>query len=151
MIQKRIFGIQLFDRRIYFFAAAIGMLFVFDMLAIYLSLYYHYRWIDIPVHATGGFLLAALFFYIVFSNKVTKSMFGRIKDTTQVFTVSVFWVFVVAFLWEVFELIIGRTSIRLSTTPDMFADIIVTTVGAGMFYLIYKTIRMKKSPQVESS
>lgn len=135
---------RVFDRRIYVLIGAIALLFLFDFIALWNSLYFYYRWIDIPVHMIAGFLLAMLIFFIVFQNQVTRLVFSRPKIAEQVFTVCVFWVFVIAVLWELFELMIGRTSIRLSTTGDMLLDIVVTTVGAGIFYAIYRFLNRAK-------
>ena len=143
-IQNRIFGQTIFDRRIYLFVIAIGLLFLFDLGAIYLSLYYVFEWIDIPVHVTGGFILALLFYYVAYANTVTCNFFKLPRNKHYIFSTMVFWVLVVAVSWEIVEFVLGRTVISPKLPLDTFTDILATVTGSLISYGIIKQWRIKK-------
>ncbi len=130
-----------FDRRIYIFCFLFAALLVFDLIAIKYYLYWHFRWIDIPVHFLGGFFLGALFFYLVFSNLRTKKMIGLARTNKNIFVISVVMVFIAAVVWEVVEWIAGRTSWSAAYVPDTTLDLIAGTAGGYLFYLFYGAIR----------
>lgn len=123
----------------YLFVAAITGLLVFDLLAVEHSWYWTHRWLDIPVHAVGGLILSLLFYYLVFSNSRTSSVFGLNRsDRTAVFSTMVFWVLVVAVGWEIVEFIGGRTYLSPQYAVDLFVDISVTCMGALVGYVIVR-------------
>lgn len=132
---------KFFDKRIYVFVGLFILLFGFDLLAIKYTLYWQYRWIDIPVHFLGGFFLGGLFFYLIFSNPKTKKMVKLPRTPRNVFGVSVFGVFLAAALWEVVEFVFGRTSISPAYIPDTTLDLVAGTLGGYLFFLLYKKIR----------
>lgn len=130
-----------FDKRIYVFVALFIALIGFDLIAIKYSLYFHFRWVDIPVHFLGGFFLGALFFYIVFSNPRTKKILRLPRTNKNIFFVSVLLVFCAAVVWEVLEFWAGRSVWSGAYVPDTTLDLIAGTLGGYLFYLFYKTIR----------
>lgn len=132
---------KFFDKRIYVFGVLFAALLGFDLIAIKYYLYWHYRWIDIPVHFLGGFFLGALFFYIVFSNPRTKKMLGLARTNKNIFWVSVGLVFLAAVGWEAVEWIVGRTSWSPAYVPDTTLDLIAGTGGGYLFYAFYGAIR----------
>jgi len=142
-VQEKLLGKRVFDRRVYVFALAIFLLFVFDAVAIYFSWYYYYEWIDIPVHITGGFILALLFYYLTFANRWTRHLVGLVRSKDVIFTVMTFWVLVVAIGWEIVEFVAGRTRLSPKFPVDTFTDISVTVLGAYVAYLLVKELRIK--------
>jgi len=132
---------KVFDKRIYIFVALFTLLFGFDLIAIKYTLYWHYRWIDIPVHFIGGFFLAALLFYITFSNKTTRRIIRMPRTNKNIIFVCVILVFVAALGWEVIEFAVGRTRISPAFWPDTSLDLLAGTAGGYLFHLFYKSIR----------
>jgi len=132
---------RFFDKRIYIFVGLFALLFGFDLLAIKYTLYWQYRWIDIPVHFLGGFFLGALLFYIAFSNKSTKKMISLPRTKKNIFIITVLLVFVAAAMFEVLEFALGRTIISPAFVPDTTLDLIAGTAGGYLFYLLYQSIR----------
>ena len=127
-----------FDRRIFLYAALFSVVGLFDLVAIYYSLYFYHEWLDIPVHFIAGFILGGFFYYIFFTNRKTWSVL-RLKNTEEsIFTTVVFWVFVTAVAWEIIELWYGRVKITPAYFPDTFLDICVGTFGALVFYAIHR-------------
>ncbi len=132
---------QYFDRRIYIFVLLFGALLGFDLLAVKYSLYFYYRWIDIPVHFLGGFFLAGLYFYVVYSNPRTRRWIRIERKPRNVFTTTVLLVLATAIAWEIIEFIVGRTVISPAYWPDTIIDVAVGTLGGYIFFLLYRTIR----------
>lgn len=132
---------RFFDKRIYIFVGLFALLFGFDLLAIKYTLYWQYKWIDIPVHFLGGFFLGALLFYITFSNKKTRKMIQLPRTKKNIFFISVILVFVAAAMFEVIEFALGRTIISPAYLPDTTLDLIAGTAGGYMFYLLFNSIR----------
>lgn len=145
---------KFFDKRIYVFASLFIALFAFDFIAVQYSLYYYYRWIDVPVHFLGGFFLAALYFYIIFSNPTTKKFVGVPRNRRTILTTTVVLVLLTAIAWEVIEFAVGRTVMSPAFIPDTTLDLIAGTFGGYIFYLLYSELRdmiredfMKESQQ----
>ncbi len=131
---------KFFDKRIYLFFFLFITIIVFDLVALRYSLYFHYQWIDIPVHFSAGFFLGALYFYIVFSNPRTRAFIKLPRKQKYIFNVTVFWVFITGMIWEIAEFIFGRTYISPAYFPDTFLDIVATTLGGYVLYWFYLKI-----------
>lgn len=142
-IQQKLFGTKIFDRRIYLFATAVLLLFVFDAVAVYFSWYWTHQWLDIPVHAIAGLLVSIMLYYLVFANRTTALFLGIQRTKEDVFSVMVFWVLVVAISWEIVEFVFGRTYLSPNFGLDLFLDITVTCLGAVVGYIIIKLWKLQ--------
>ena len=131
--QKR--GI-IFDRGVYLSLLALLFLFAFDALAVYFSWYWTYLWLDIPVHLTAGLILSLVLYYLVYPRERATLTWRKEKKSREVFSTMVFWVLVIAISWEILEFIAGRTFLSSSFAPDLFLDIVATSLGSLLGYAL---------------
>lgn len=113
--------------RFIFFAVALSVLAVTHMLATTFFLYWTYLWLDIPMHALGG-MVVALGFLTVFSAYAR----GAFQKSVLV-TLSV--VLGVGVLWEVFELTSAITGPEAGYVQDTIADFVMSLIGGFLGYL----------------
>ncbi|MFZ2151919.1 MAG: hypothetical protein WAV09_02290 [Minisyncoccia bacterium] len=98
--------------------------------------YFAYRWLDIPMHVFGGFVVALLGVCLLafFRRKIEKPVFSLLV---------VLFVLVVGALWEIFELSVNvmyhiRTT-NLTHIQDTIFDLINDVIGAlAALYVAYK-------------
>lgn len=143
-LQNKLFGRRFFDRRIYLFVAAIGVLFAFDGVAIYFSWYWTHQWLDVPVHAVAGLILSTLFYYVVFTNQYTARLLCIERTKQSLFHVMVFWVMVTAICWEIVEFVAGRSVLSPKFAGDLFTDIVVTCLGGLIGYTVIKILKLER-------
>lgn len=100
------------------------------------SLYFTYKWLDIPMHLFGGFVVALLGVCLLsfLHKKIEKSIF---------FILVVLFVLVVGLSWEVFELFMNIVyhirTIDLANIYDTIFDLINDVIGAVVvLYFAYK-------------
>lgn len=115
-----------------FFLIAFAVLAVIHKLAIELFLYWHIRWLDIPIHALGGAVVALGFFTLrdlgLFPNKFLKPVSILLL------------VLGVALIWEVFERVVGIPSIG-DYVIDTSIDVAMGLLGAYVGYIIGNNLR----------
>jgi mannose/fructose/N-acetylgalactosamine-specific phosphotransferase system component IIC len=120
------------SRTFILFIVALCVLAVAHKIAILFFLYWTYPWLDIPMHALGG-MVVALGFLMVF-NEYTHGMFRR----GLLITVSV--AFMVGLLWELFELANGITVLTdAGYALDTGHDLVMDIVGGFLGYILART------------
>lgn len=117
-----------------FFLSSISTLAIVHHIALELYLYWHYVWLDIPMHFLGGasviFGIAILpFFRVVLPQRF---------DTLLVH-VSV--VVVIGLAWEFFEIAFGISVLDEHFLPDTLLDMVMDIVGGVVGYGIVKHIQ----------
>lgn len=105
-----------------------SLLAVSHVLALKLSLYWQYLWLDIPMHMLGG-LLASLGVFTIYDlyHKFPKRLLLPIPV--------LLFVLVVALAWEVYELQIG-IPVESGYAVDTAIDLIVGMLGGVLGYMI---------------
>ena len=116
---------------------------VLNAVALYFFLYWKINEFDSLVHFVAGMAVSTtllwLYFYSPFFNPTKRNM----KDFIFV---SIFGIIVVGFIWEIFELQSGITSIMDPEYYfDTMLDIIMDTLGAlaGCMYGYFREIKLK--------
>lgn len=87
-------------------------------------LYWTNSWVDIPMHIFGGALVSSIGLWIFYFSP-WKNLF--IRTPKQILILSVLVGFSIGFLWEIFELMAGMTSLsvdKIDTVKDLIDDII---------------------------
>ncbi len=112
------------------------VLFVFNNVAVKLSLYWTYRWLDIPMHFIGG-ALVTWFSFVCFA-------FWR-KDLYIPWIYTLVFAFGIGFAWEIIEFYAKVSQMvpeyGLDTTKDLFMDMI----GGLVVYMIWDSVRVNTS------
>lgn len=100
------------------------------------ALYFAYKWLDIPMHLFGGFVVALLgvCLYSLYGKKLTRDFF---------WTLIILFVLVIGSFWEIFELSMSVMyhvqTMDLTNIYDTISDLINDTIGAiGALYLSHK-------------
>jgi hypothetical protein len=100
------------------------------------SLYFTYKWLDIPMHLLGGFVVALLgvCLYTLYNQKTTKVFF---------WILILLFVLVIGSFWEIFELSMSVMyhvqTMNLTNIYDTVSDLINDTIGAIVaLYLTHK-------------
>ena len=114
------------------FLIAFSTLAVIHTLAVKLCLYFYFWWLDIPVHAFGG-VIVALGFFTLADLRLFKSSWLSLWRI-------VFLVFLIAVMWEIFEVLIGipRDAYYVSDTA---LDITMGTLGSFLGFFIGKQLK----------
>lgn len=115
-----------------FFLISLSVLATLHFIALQLSLYWYFSWLDIPMHAFGGMVLAFGIF-TAYDLRVIK------KDWLQALPV---WLLslVCIFGWEVFKLYTGKV-IDEAFVLDTIMDITIGSIGSMLGYYVAKSIR----------
>lgn len=114
-----------------FFLIAFSVLSVIHNIAMQLYLYWHLWWFDIPVHAFGG-MIVALGFFALRDLRMIPNLFLRIMPVTAL-------VFVVALIWEAFELVAGVPIIG-NYVFDTSIDILAGVLGGIAGFYVGKSL-----------
>jgi hypothetical protein len=111
------------------------ILFIFNNIAAELSLYWIYRWFDLPMHFIGGALISWLS-YIVYA-------WWR-KDYNIPWIYAVVFSFGLGLIWEVIEFYYKVAQLVPDYMLDSTKDILVDMVGGLVVYLAWDKISNKK-------
>lgn len=117
-----------------FFLISASILMVIHVLSLELFLYWRYPWLDIPMHALGGAVVALLFFTI---HDLTPKYPDRLLYPIPVLLLTL----LVALGWEVYELQIG-IPIETDYKIDTITDLIMGMLGAIMGYIVGYSVSM---------
>lgn len=109
-----------------FFAVALCLLAVVHVLAITFFLYWTYSWLDIPMHALGG-VVVALGFLTFFT------LYRRIAFLKGL-TITLAVVLMVGVTWEVFEFMNGIERSGAGYGADTILDFVMDIVGGCLGY-----------------
>lgn len=100
------------------------------------TLYFTYKWLDIPMHLFGGFVVALLgvCLYILYKKKIDKVFF---------WVLILLFVLVIGSFWEIFELSMSvmyhMQTMNLTNIYDTISDLINDTIGGvAALYLSHK-------------
>ncbi len=101
------------------------------------SLYWIFRWLDIPVHMAGGFV-ASLGFIWLAATILYFSRSARLKANKAWFW-GILGALVIGILWEFLETAYGLSGLRGIYFLDTIADIFNDTIGGvlGIFFWQY--------------
>ncbi|MFT5281151.1 MAG: hypothetical protein ACI9AR_000609 [Flavobacteriaceae bacterium] len=125
-------------------AWGIVVIFIVNLLAMWLHWYSSMWWFDIPMHFVGGFWLAALFGWLFHSR------FFRLWQGSKVwlfFTLSLLLIFTMIIAWEVFEFSLDSiVKLNIQNIPDALSDVCFGLSGGllGTLYLYNKYNRYYK-------
>ncbi len=114
------------------FLIAFSVLAVIHNLAVKLFLYWHIWWLDIPVHAFGGMIVALGLF--------TLRDLRLFPNTWLRAPVVLAFVLSIALIWEVYELIIGVPIIG-DYAIDTSIDVTIGLLGGAVGYFIGNSLR----------
>lgn len=103
------------------------MLAVVHILATEFFLYWTYPWLDIPMHALGGVVVALCF--LTFCNIYTQGTYQK----GLLITLGV--VLGVGILWEIFEFVNQLGGPELDYVQDTLLDLVMDIVGGCIGYL----------------
>ncbi len=111
------------------------ILFVFNNFAAKVSLYWTYRWLDLPMHFIGGALISWLA-YIVFA-------MWR-KDYSFPWIYALIFSFGLGFLWEVIEFYMKVAQLVPDYYLDTVKDILMDMIGGLVVYAVWDKLTNKK-------
>lgn len=103
-----------------------------NYIALTFNLFWIFKWFDIPLHFLGGAFISFLTSYFILVLKKDLSY-------TRFLLINIVSVFVFGLLWEIFELLIGSTSINdlvyfSDTGMDFIADFLGAILSSVLIY-----------------
>jgi hypothetical protein len=99
--------------------------------ALYFSLYWTHRWLDIPMHALGGATVALGY--------QSRFLLKRFESTLSFdFFSTILFVLAVGLVWEVYEYGVGTPVAGL--TLDSVIDIGMDMIGGTVGYIVAKSV-----------
>jgi hypothetical protein len=122
------------------FAAGLGILGVAHVIATSFYLYWTYLWLDNPMHALGG-AVVALGFLVCFESYARGDFWRGLFATLTA-------VMLVGALWEVFEYVTMIAGPEPGYVGDTILDLIMDFTGACLGYLAARAIHQpaERSP-----
>lgn len=99
------------------------------VLALEFSLYFYFVWLDIPVHALGGIVVALA----LFSLYATQSF---VPERYLEFVPTILIVFIVGLSWEAFEIWAGIPLLEDDFEKDLVYDLVMDMVGASIGWFV---------------
>lgn len=114
--------------RFYFTMTLLVVLFAFNILASELSLYWIYRWFDIPMHFIGGALVCWIWLVGVSWYKKSIDI-----DWLQ----ALIGTFVIGVAWEFLEMYMKVAQMVPEYTIDSVKDVFVDMVGGLAAYIVW--------------
>ncbi len=104
------------------------VLLILHLSALEYFLYWSISWFDILLHLLGGFTIGLTLVGII-----------RVRDRFVLVVVPVIGAFLLAFVWEVFEYMIGATFVAQNVLMDSLGDVLFSLLGAVISgVLVYK-------------
>ncbi|HWO07599.1 MAG TPA: hypothetical protein VNM40_03370 [Candidatus Paceibacterota bacterium] len=118
-------------------ALVVALIAAVHITALQWSLYWHYVWLDVPVHFAGGLWIALITSWFLLRTRTTAEM-------KTVFAV----VILVSVAWEIFELAAGvpiEENFALDTSIDLTMDILGGLCGFFVAHKVADANRMVQS------
>ena len=112
---------------------ATSILLVVHVIAIELSLYWIYRWLDLPVHVLGGVVVALALYTLVDLRVPVSSVWYR-------FGPFMFLVLLIAISWEGYEVVIGVLP-DPAYWQDTLTDIVMGLVGGALGFVFGRRLQ----------
>lgn len=110
-------------------------LFIFNNIAAKLSLYWIYRWLDIPMHFIGGALVTWFCFVAI-------SWFR--KDFYIPWIYALIFSFGLGFVWEIIEFYMKFGQMIPEYCLDTVKDVLMDIIGGLVFYIAWDKFRKKR-------
>jgi len=105
--------------------------------------YWTYKWIDIPVHIVGGFWVSIVALLVSLEIRHIDSINGYKRKSLLVMIISAL---IIAFFWEIFELVFKITSLHdVSYWRDSSIDIFNSLVGSVIAFLYFTKNKKSKN------
>jgi Na+/melibiose symporter-like transporter len=98
------------------------------------SLYWVFRWLDIPVHMAGGFIASLGFIWLVAT--VLYLRYTKRLEAKKAWFWGILGALVIGILWEFLEAAYGLSGLRGIHMLDTIADIFNDTIG-GIFGILF--------------
>ena len=97
--------------------------------ALMLDLYWQYLWLDVPMHALGGAVVALIPFALV-------TLRVRLPERFLRLTPVLLLVLIVGLIWELFEHFTGATFAAQNYAFDTTLDLIFDLIGGYIGYIV---------------
>ncbi len=111
------------------FLIASSILAVVHIISLKLSLYWFFLWLDLPVHMLGGAVIA-LGVFTLYALRVP------LPKRWLCMSCVVSFVFIIALLWEVYEIRIGIIVFEEDYIIDTLTDLLMGTIGGFIGYYV---------------
>lgn len=115
------------------FVIAFFVLALLHYLALTLHLYWHFSWLDMPMHFFGGIVVALGVF-------TTADLIKRFPERLLLFVPVISFVLIVALSWEVFELYAGAEK-EASHVLDTISDLVLGIIGGSCGWYLARQLR----------
>jgi hypothetical protein len=113
------------------FVISLVTLAVINAVIIWFSLFWAYKWIDIPLHFLGGAVVALGY--------QSKLLTHRVRyQFSYSFVATLVFVILIGLLWEVYELVVGPRLPGYLT--DTLIDLIMDLLGGMVGYLVARPL-----------
>lgn len=127
------YNIEVIKTTTVFFLITASVMAVSHYLAIELYIYWRYPWFDIPMHFIGGSVVALGYLSI-------RDFVPKLPSRLFTFVPAIIFVFGIALLWELFELVAGIT-MQNGYVIDTVADVIFGLFGGTVGYFVGSRIK----------
>lgn len=129
-----------------FLIVLIGAIFISQVIALSLFLYWEWWWFDIIMHFAGGLFIGLLALYLYYySHRIEPKHFSPLSALF----IALGMVALIGVLWELFEFVTDQFAIAIGrrielqqqfqdTLGDLFSDLVGGAVGAYMYLAIWK-------------
>lgn len=116
--------------------SSITILGITHFVALEFYLYWKYLWLDLPMHALGGIVVALGIFALPLLS------FIRLPERYLSPSFVLTGVLIVGLIWELFEIAIGIPLIEEGFEIDILADLTMDILGGAIGYIVGSRIRM---------
>lgn len=117
----------------------------FHLLALYNFWYWEFRWLDMPMHFFGGFLIAMLFIWLNLRFKILNDfLISRLPNYLITVLITLSFVSLIGVLWEfqefLYDIFISSKNSNIIlqlSAADTIKDLFFDLLGGMVFLLIY--------------
>jgi hypothetical protein len=119
------------------------LLAILHNLAIGLGWYFLYSWVDIPIHALGGFSVALLIYAVMEKGMLSNQIVGMESMRIWSLFVITFGTLLVSIIWELLELVFYLTN-DAGLSQETLSDIIFGIVGSLAAWVFIQLLPVDK-------
>lgn len=116
-----------------FLFATVALMGAVHLVALKLSLYYKYLWLDLPMHVLGGITVSLGYFLLPRFKIALPERYFKLFPT-------LIFVLAVGLLWEWFEIWAGIPLYTEGFAIDMLGDLAMDLVGGTVGYLLARSL-----------